>query len=157
MISINFDYSDAEKAINKNGIGFMSMICMEEAGELVQALSKIQRYPSEENRYHLAEEIADVLISVNVMVGAYDLDSYVKEWLERKYERNKDTYRWKEMKRGRPTKDNKRDDSYRIRLNAEEKQMLEQISEWSGLTKADTIRTALLAYYEVAKINDKEN
>ena len=61
------------------------------------------------------------------------------------------------MKRGRPTKDNKRDDSYRIRLNAEEKQMLEQISEWSGLTKADTIRTALLAYYEVAKINDKEN
>ena len=93
MIDINFDYSDAEKAINKNGIGFMSMICMEEAGELVQALSKIQRYPSEENRYHLAEEIADVLISVNAMIGAYDLDSYVKEWLERKYERNQDTYR----------------------------------------------------------------
>ena len=41
----------------------------------------------------LAEEIADVLISVNAMVGSYDLDSYVKEWLERKYERNKDTYR----------------------------------------------------------------
>ena len=41
MIHINFDYIDAEKAINKNGIGFMSMICMEEAGELVQALSKI--------------------------------------------------------------------------------------------------------------------
>lgn len=66
-------------------------------------------------------------------------------------------------KRGRPTKDNKRDDSYRIRLNAEEKQMLEQISEWSGLTKADAIRTALFAYYDIAKsnkntlINDKEN
>ena len=60
-------------------------------------------------------------------------------------------------KRGRPAKSNKRDDSYRIRLNAEERQMLTQISEWSGLTKADTIRTALLAYYEVAKINDKEN
>ena len=93
MININFDYIDAEKAINKNGIGFMSTISMEEAGELVQALSKIQRYPLEETRYHLAEEIADVLISVNAMVGAYDLDSYVKEWLERKYERNKDTYR----------------------------------------------------------------
>ena len=93
MIDVNFDYSDAEKAINKNGIGFMSMICMEEAGELVQALSKIQRYPSEENRYHLAEEIADVLISVNAMVGVYDLENYVKEWLEHKYERNKDTYR----------------------------------------------------------------
>lgn len=57
------------------------------------------------------------------------------------------------MKRGRPTKDNKRDNSYRIRLNAEEKQMLEQISEWSGLTKADTIRTALFAYYDIAKSN----
>ena len=66
-------------------------------------------------------------------------------------------------KRGRPTKDNKRDGSYRIRLNAEEKRMLTQISEWSGLTKADTIRTALLAYYDIAKsnkntsINDKES
>ena len=66
-------------------------------------------------------------------------------------------------KRGRPTKDNKRDDSYRIRLNAEERQILEQISEWSGLTKADAIRTALSAYYDLAKynksasINDKEN
>ena len=66
-------------------------------------------------------------------------------------------------KRGRPAKSNKRDDSYRIRLNAEEKQMLTQMSEWSGLTKADTIRTALFAYYDLAKtnkstsINDKEN
>ena len=66
-------------------------------------------------------------------------------------------------KRGRPTKDNKRDDSYRIRLNAEEKKMLTQISEWSGLTKADAIRTALFTYYDIAKsnkstsINDKEN
>lgn len=66
-------------------------------------------------------------------------------------------------KRGRPIKDNKRDDSYRIRLNAEEKQMLTQMSEWSGLTKADVIRTALFAYYDIAKynkstsINDKEN
>ena len=66
-------------------------------------------------------------------------------------------------KRGRPAKSNKRDDFYRIRLNAEERQMLTQISEWSGLTKADTIRTALLAYYDIAKsnkntsINDKEN
>ena len=66
-------------------------------------------------------------------------------------------------KRGRPIKDNKRDDSYRIRLNAEEKQMLTQMSEWSGLTKADVIRIALFNYYDIAKsnkstsINDKEN
>ena len=70
-------------------------------------------------------------------------------------------------KRGRPAKSNKRDDSYRIRLNAEERQMLEQISEWSGLTKADVIRIALFSYlysyYDLAKsnkntsINDKES
>ena len=66
-------------------------------------------------------------------------------------------------KRGRPTKDNKRDDSYRIRINVKERQMLEQISEWSGLTKADVIRKALFSYYDIAKsnkntsINDKEN
>lgn len=66
-------------------------------------------------------------------------------------------------KRGRPTKDDKRDDSYRIRLNAEERQMLEQISELSGRTKADVIRIALSSYYDLIKsnkstsINDKEN
>lgn len=66
-------------------------------------------------------------------------------------------------KRGRPAKYNKRDDSYRIRLNAEERQMLEQISELSGRTKADVIREALSAYYDFAKynkstsINDKED
>ena len=66
-------------------------------------------------------------------------------------------------KRGRPTKDNKRDDSYRIRLNAEERQMLEQISELSGRTKADVIRIALSSYYDLIisdksiSINDKEN
>ena len=35
-------------------------------------------------------------------------------------------------KRGRPLKADKRDDSYRFRLNAEERQMLTQISEWRG-------------------------
>lgn len=38
-------------------------------------------------------------------------------------------------------------------MNEEEKQMLTQISEWSGLTKADAIRAALLAYYDLAKSN----
>ena len=67
------------------------------------------------------------------------------------------------LKRGRPPKNNKRDDSYRIRLNAEERQMLKEISEWRGLTMADVIRIALFAYYDLAKsnkntsINDKEN
>lgn len=51
-------------------------------------------------------------------------------------------------KRGRPLKADKRDDSYRFRLNAEERQMLTQISEWTEQPIAAVIRTALRSYYE---------
>ena len=51
-------------------------------------------------------------------------------------------------KRGRPLKADKRDDSYRFRLNADERQMLTQISEWTEQPIAAVIRTALRSYYE---------
>lgn len=51
-------------------------------------------------------------------------------------------------KRGRPLKDNKRDDSYRFRLNTEERQMLIQLSEWTEQPIAAVIRAALHIYYE---------
>ncbi len=51
-------------------------------------------------------------------------------------------------KRGRPPKDNKRDVTLRIRLNAEEDQMLTEISKQMGLTKSTVIRKLMLAYYE---------
>lgn len=54
-------------------------------------------------------------------------------------------------KRGRPLKADKRDDSYRFRLNAEERQMLTQISEWTEQPIAAVIRTALYSYYETIK------
>ena len=54
-------------------------------------------------------------------------------------------------KRGRPLKADKRDDSYRLRLNAEEREMLTQISEWTEQPIAAVIRTALCSYYEVIK------
>jgi len=54
-------------------------------------------------------------------------------------------------KRGRPPKADKRDDSYRFRLNSEERQMLTQISEWTEQPIAAVIRTALCAYYETIK------
>ena len=31
----------------------------------------------------------DVLISINTMIGAYDLDDYVSEWIERKEKETK--------------------------------------------------------------------
>ena len=54
-------------------------------------------------------------------------------------------------KRGRPLKDDKRDDSYRFRVNTEERQMLTQLSEWTGQPIAAVIRAALCSYYEAIK------
>lgn len=51
-------------------------------------------------------------------------------------------------KRGRPLKDDKRDDSYRLRVNTEERQMLTQLSEWTEQPIASVIRAALRTYYE---------
>lgn len=58
-------------------------------------------------------------------------------------------------RRGRPPKNDKRDDSYRLRLNAEERHMLEQISEQTEQPISTVIRKAVLAYYET--VNIKEN
>lgn len=54
-------------------------------------------------------------------------------------------------KRGRPLKDDKRDDSYRLRVNTEERQMLTQLSEWTEQPIASVIRAALCSYYEAIK------
>ena len=59
-------------------------------------------------------------------------------------------------RRGRPPKNDKRDNSYRLRLNAEERQMLEQISEQTEQPIATVIRKAVLAYYEAVNIKEKE-
>ena len=59
-------------------------------------------------------------------------------------------------RRGRPPKNDKRDNSYRLRLNAEERQMLEQISEQTEQPIATVIRKAVLAYYETVSTKEKE-
>ena len=60
-------------------------------------------------------------------------------------------------RRGRPPKNDKRDNSYRLRLNEEERQMLEQISEQTEQPIATVIRKAVLAYYEVINLKEKEH
>ena len=59
-------------------------------------------------------------------------------------------------RRGRPPKNDKRDDSYRLRLNAEERQILEQISEQTEQPISTVIRNAVLSYYEVINLKEKE-
>ena len=57
------------------------------------------------------------------------------------------------VKRGRPPKDNKRDIGFRIRLTAEEYQILTEISKQMKLTKSAVIRKGIFAYYEKEKKN----
>ena len=60
-------------------------------------------------------------------------------------------------RRGRPPKNDKRDNSYRLRLNAEERQMLEQISEQTEQPIATVIRKAVLVYYDTIRMKEKEH
>ena len=60
-------------------------------------------------------------------------------------------------RRGRPPKNDKREDSYRLRLNAEERQILEQISEQTEQPISTVIRNAVLSYYEVINLKEKEH
>ena len=59
-------------------------------------------------------------------------------------------------RRGRPPKNDKRDNSYRLRLNAEERKMLEQISEQTEQPIATVIRKAVLVYYDTIRMKEKE-
>ena len=60
-------------------------------------------------------------------------------------------------RRGRPPKNDKRDNSYRLRLNAEERQILEQISEQTEQPIATVIRKAVLVYYDTIRMKEKEH
>lgn len=50
-------------------------------------------------------------------------------------------------KRGRPPKDDARRDAYRLRLNKEERAMLEWLAAEHGLTLAESLRRAIRQTY----------
>lgn len=53
----------------------MPMMAMEEAGEFIQALSKLERKGSAEAKQNLKEEIRDMYISLGAVITRYDIDS----------------------------------------------------------------------------------
>ena len=56
--------------------------------------------------------------------------------------------------RGRPKKEVTRDIVYKVRLNAEEDQMLTRASEWTGQAKSEVFRKALQGYYRAVEIKE---
>lgn len=64
----------AQKAVFVNGIDKESMMAMEETAELAQAISKFNRQHSLINRDNLLKELADVLITTNMILSYYGED-----------------------------------------------------------------------------------
>lgn len=60
------------QSIDHYGRQLQSIVCMEECAELIQAISKKLRDPTSPND-HLAEEMADVIICLNLLKLMYGI------------------------------------------------------------------------------------
>lgn len=78
-----------EESIYVYGKELQSIVCMEELSELIQAISKEMR--GRTNKNHLAEEMADVLICIEMAAQIYGIDADVLAlWIEKKQQRIKE-------------------------------------------------------------------
>ena len=74
------------KSIQHYGQDNQSTVCMEECAELIQAISKTKRGKIDRN--NMEEEIADVLICIEMLKLMYSLsDSNIDEWILKKQQR----------------------------------------------------------------------
>lgn len=85
-MAYNIGKSIIAKSIKHYGEEIQSTVCMEECAELIQAVSKAKRGKPDKN--NMAEEIADVLICIEILKQIYDIPDYsIENWIERKQER----------------------------------------------------------------------
>jgi NTP pyrophosphatase (non-canonical NTP hydrolase) len=84
--SVKIDNEIIKDSIVYYGKDAQSTVCMEECAELIQAISKEKRGKSDKN--HLAEEMADVLISIELLKEIYDVSNeQINEWVDKKQKR----------------------------------------------------------------------
>ena len=84
MISI--DSYVVKRSIEHYGKDLQSTVCMEECAELIQAISKEKR--GESDKDHLSEEIADVLICIEMLKQIYNItEDEIYSWVINKQER----------------------------------------------------------------------
>ena len=78
-----------DKAIKKYGVEKQLLVCMEEPAELIQAISKVERYPEDSTRMQdLIEEMADVTICLEYLKLIYNIrQEELDEWINRKVKR----------------------------------------------------------------------
>lgn len=84
--SIKIDNEIIKDSIVYYGKDAQSTVCMEECAELIQAISKEKRGKSDKD--HLAEEMADVLISIELLKEIYEVSNeQINEWIDEKQKR----------------------------------------------------------------------
>lgn len=83
---VKIDNEIIKDSIVYYGKDAQSTVCMEECAELIQAISKEKR--GESDKDHLAEEMADVLISIELLKEIYEVSNeQINEWIDEKQKR----------------------------------------------------------------------
>lgn len=90
-MTYNIDEKVIVRSVDHYGEEIQATVCMEECSELIQAISKMIRRNdeiSEEDYDHLEEEVADVLICIEMLKQIYNIpDLNIEEWIDRKQKR----------------------------------------------------------------------
>lgn len=82
----NINEKNIAESIQHYGIENQSTVCMEECAELIQAISKAKR--GKINQDNMIEEIADVLICIEMLKQMYSIsDSEIDAWIKKKQKR----------------------------------------------------------------------
>lgn len=86
ITGIKIDKGIIADRIQHYGKNNQSTVCMEECAELIQAISKAKR--GRINRDNMIEEIADVLICIEMLKQMYMIsDEKINKWIEKKQAR----------------------------------------------------------------------
>lgn len=90
-MTYNIDESAIARSVDHYGEEIQATVCMEECAELIQAISKMIRRNGEisgKEHDHLEEEVADVLICIEMLKQIYNIpDLNIEEWIDRKQKR----------------------------------------------------------------------
>lgn len=85
-MTYNIDESVIARSVDHYGEGIQATVCMEECAELIQAISKAKR--GKTNRDNMIEEIADVLICIEMLKQMYMISNEkINKWIEKKQAR----------------------------------------------------------------------
>lgn len=98
---LDYKALEIDSVAHTNGNDLTLTIASEECAELIQALSKVKRYPfKDECKDNLQEEVADVIICIEELISLGYIDiGKVEEW--HTYKVNREIERTRQKKEGK--------------------------------------------------------